>query len=121
LAVYNFTSSVSHDFGFSVTLPGDAGKYLNGTDVNFAPNPYAGPVIWPGDVDPTCTGTPDLPTAPPGKVCLYLASYTVDTRGLSGGAPTGEASRWSFEISWTDDHTNSDDVYVRIFWAYTAP
>jgi hypothetical protein len=72
------------------------------------------------DTDPGCTGTPANPTAPPGKVCIYvsIADNAFNVRGGSvlGGAG---ASPYGFQLKW--DSTLDGDTLVDATWAYTAP
>jgi hypothetical protein len=98
---------------FSVELPGVAPVPLTDATVNFAPPELIG--VTP-DTDATCTGTVANPTAPAGKVCIYIYGATGMLQ-LEGGAPTYLADR-AFEITWLLD---SDDVQLYATWAYTAP
>jgi hypothetical protein len=70
----------------------------------------------PGQADPTCTGSHDNPTAPPGKVCIY-------SRGASGsgGFEAGEITPYGFKLTMTSTGGNDDFVSFRALWAYTAP
>ena len=80
---------------FSVELPGVAPVPLTDANVNFAPPELVG--VTP-DTDATCTGTVDNPTAPAGKVCIYIYGATGMLQ-LEGGAPTYLADQ-AFEITW---------------------
>ncbi len=98
----------------AVSLPGPAPTALDDSDVNFA-NGTA-----PVDDDATCTGTPDAPTAPPGKACLYLlASGGLTTEVQGEGMPTSGGSRYGFVIRSDNDGGAGTGVYGT--WAYTAP
>jgi hypothetical protein len=99
--------------GFSVALPGIAPVPLTDANVNFAPPALIG--VTP-DTDAACTGTVENPTAPAGKVCIYIYG-AIGMLNLEGGAPTYLADH-GFEITWLLD---SDDVYLYATWAYTAP
>jgi hypothetical protein len=70
----------------------------------------------PGQVDATCTGNHEHPTAPPGKVCIY-------SRGASGSGSfeAGEITPYGFTITMTSTGGNNDFVSFRALWAYTAP
>jgi hypothetical protein len=122
-AYYQFTSQVPGFFQFGVNLPGRARNALSPEDVNFAPDSFAATT----DDDPSCTGNYILPTAPPGKVCLYLwptapLSSNVTSLIAGGDAPQSpEFSRSSFWIAWKTQESTSAAVYVYARWAYTAP
>src|SRR3954471_4295999 len=60
------TTAMTSDIRQVVQLPGMAPADLSNGTVNFA----AGGA----DADPACSGTATAPTAPAGKVCLYLSS-----------------------------------------------
>jgi hypothetical protein len=68
----------------------------------------------------TCTGTLDLPTAPAGKVCIYVAgaSNAVNVIGFSVRPGTG-TSKYGFKLGWGS--TAADDTFIDAVWAYTAP
>jgi hypothetical protein len=68
----------------------------------------------------TCTGTITAPTAPAGKVCIYVAGSgnAVELVGFSVLPGTG-ASRYGFKLGWVS--TTGDDTFVDAVWAYTAP
>jgi hypothetical protein len=104
------------DYRFSVPLPAKAPVALTDTEVNFSPTPLS--VI--GDGDPSCTGNPDAPMAPPGKVCLYLASNRKVTNVRGIGSPVGDGG---FRVGWSGLPTTvvNEDMYVGVVWAYTAP
>jgi hypothetical protein len=115
VAHWRFTSTVFSENEFAVNLPGRAGKNLTGSDVNFAADSASETV----DDDPACTGTYELPTAPPGKVCLYSKSRTSDTSGLQGN---GYGRSDAFSVRWVDTGgAAATTVYVEASWAYTAP
>ncbi len=91
---------------------------LDTLTVNFDPNSGA------ADADPTCVGTLEAPTAPPGQVCIYLsASGGFDVTSLSGdiASPTTRA----FFVGWAPSgpaapHPEYDE-FLFATWAYTAP
>jgi hypothetical protein len=103
------------DAGFFVQLPVRAPHLLTDDIVNFAPSSAA------FDADATCTGTATAPTAPAGKVCIYISeSANLDeAHGLGTFAPT---TNGAFEVRFRSDHTVvGEDMYIWIVWAYTAP
>ena len=109
----NSPTGVTSDYAQYVALPAPARAPLTDEQVNFAP---ANGVI-DGDVE--CTGTRTNPTAPPGKVCLYLGGHATDLR-IEGAALEGGGSSDAFEVRWLDDGTD-DDSFLWGTWAYTAP
>ena len=112
-AMWRYSTSVESLNTQTVQLPGDPGKTLQSADVNFkAWAPYT------LDGDAACTGTSTAPTAPPGKVCLYLAGVQTDTPQVQGFA----FGRYpAFAVQWEDSNTAGPQVSVQLTWAYTAP
>ena len=97
----------------AIMLPAIAPVALRPETVNFAGGSAA------GDADPACTGTYLAPTAPRGKVCIYV--------GLNGGfgmsSATGLQSALatkSFSVVFTPLGTGGD-LFLYMTWAYTAP
>lgn len=122
-AEWDLQASGAGDFAFSVTLPGRARSPLSGETVNFAPyQPAPSRVI---DPDPTCTGSFATPTAPAGKVCVYLGSHArvanlfADAPAVASDVIRTTAFRVFF-VSPAGTAVN-DDVFLRVTWAYTAP
>jgi hypothetical protein len=115
------------DFGGYASLP-FAGKDTLGDDDILVDNSY-----WStggGQVKPAldasesgspaaCTGNINVPTAPPGKVCIYIAGgdNATDVKGVSVIPGTGE-SRFGFKIVWVAP--NQDDTFIDAVWAYHA-
>jgi hypothetical protein len=101
------------DYWISVDFWGVAPAPLGITNVNFAPDGYAATT----DDDPTCTGSVANPTAPAGKVCLYLDGVTGIT-SMSGvsAIPLGDRG---FAVGWIAAGTG--DMFWYASWAYTAP
>jgi hypothetical protein len=109
----NVAGGMTHDIREVVQLPGPAPSDLSDETVNFA--------VGDGAVDPdaTCSGTPVAPTAPAGKVCLYVtfpvgAGTTFDGQAI----PLLAGSRTGFVV-----HAASLTTETGVFgtWAYTAP
>jgi hypothetical protein len=71
------------------------------------------------DTNAGCTGSATAPTAPAGKVCVYVAAgeNAAGIRGLGVGA-TGSA--YGFKLSW-DTQASGSRSYVDATYAYTAP
>jgi hypothetical protein len=111
--VTTLTAPPTNDVREVVQLPGLAPADLSDTTVNFAN------AVGPVDVDPACTGTPNAPTAPAGKVCLYLsATQNADTTVEGTAIPSLLGSRAGFVV-----HAAALNSATGVFgtWAYTAP
>lgn len=97
-------------------LPGIPPQRLLWSTVNFAPFPWVPGLV--ADPDTGCTGTATAPTAPPGRVCVYL-----------DGAPTGvsaveaypEGPRGIAVWYWPSDVMAGRQIHLHTVWAYTAP
>lgn len=95
-----------------VSLPGLATTDLSSATVNF------GNAVAVRDADPQCTGTALAPTAPPGRVCLYLsASVGLNTTVTGEAIPLLSGSRSGFVVQ-----AEQADAATGVFgaWAYTA-
>jgi hypothetical protein len=97
-----------------VALPGLAPADLTDATVNFAP------VTGAVDADAACTGTAAAPTAPAGKVCLYLsASEGTASPTFEGQAIPGlQGSRAGFVVHAADLSSAAGAFGT---WANTAP
>jgi collagen triple helix repeat protein len=82
------------------------------SEVNFAPDSSS---VTTSD-DPSCTGTVSEPTAPSGKVCLYVTSIGSGVSSLTGFAELG---RYGFFVYGVESSTSNNAA--RGTWAYTAP
>jgi hypothetical protein len=116
--------ALSRDFGVDVTLPIPAANGLGDDDVyvNVAGWQNEGGQTAPTTIDtsPGCTGTPANPTAPPGKVCIYVS--VADNAFNLGGCSVlfgAGASPYGFKLIW--DSQLEGDTLVDATWAYTAP
>ncbi len=106
-------TAVASDLRQVVQLPGPASADLSDATVNFA---NAGTA----DADPSCTGTAAAPTAPAGKVCLYLSSSPGAGTAVDGQAIPGLAgSRSGFVVHATNAALGETGAFGT--WAYTAP
>jgi hypothetical protein len=107
------SNAVNGKVYLAINFPFPAPVALTDGNVNFAPNAAA------TDDDPACTGDDDSPSAPPGKVCIYIGGGVVSADGFSGGSLFGgpELNRNGFFI------VSQDAATPRGFgsWAYTAP
>jgi hypothetical protein len=88
-------------------------------DGNIAFSAESGPVAI--DTDAACTGSTDAPTAPRGKICVYLLSSN-NVSGLVAGAwlETGPSTQGAWYIQWLDTAADAT-TELRGIWAYTAP
>lgn len=106
------TTTMTSDIRQVVQLPGTAPADLSNGTVNFA----AGGA----DADPSCSGTATAPTAPAGKVCLYLSSAAGTGTAVDGQAIPGLAgSRSGFVVHATNATLGETGAFGT--WAYTAP
>jgi hypothetical protein len=70
-----------------------------------------------------CTGTVAHPTAPAGKVCIYIAGgdNAADVAGYSVVPGTG-GSPYGFKLHWVSTGPGSaQNTFIDAVWAYTAP
>jgi hypothetical protein len=67
-----------------------------------------------------CTGSAQNPTAPAGKVCIYIAggNNASAVKGVSVMPGTG-TSRYGFKLVWSTTH--DEDTFIDAVWAYKAP
>jgi hypothetical protein len=113
------------DWGVILSLPAKARAALSDDDV------FVNVAGWTsgdvGQVQPTttdtdagCDGSPANPTAPAGKVCIYVAGgdNAEDVQGYSVLPGTG-ASPYGFKLKWTN--TATGDTFIDAVWAYQAP
>jgi hypothetical protein len=120
-----FDASAS-DFGVDVTLPVPAANDLGDDEVSVNVDGWqdGGGQTAPTttDTDPGCTGTPALPVAPPGKVCIYVsgADRAFNLTGYSVLFGTGE-SPFGFKLKWDVSGSGPGDTFVDATWAYRAP
>lgn len=123
---HNTTASGTSDWGVDVSLPRRARNTLGDADVEVDVQGWANgggqsaPTSGDGG-NATCTGTPVNPTAPPGKVCIYVAGAdnAANVVGYSVLPGTGQ-SPYGFKLKW-DIPNGEGDTFVDAVWAYTAP
>jgi len=108
---WGVSSDATNSYNFAtVGLVVPAASPLVYTNINFAAGtPFA------SDGDATCTGTPSNPTAPPGKVCLYL-TYSIGVNEVSGWQIGSAAYPYGFSVRVGT--TGAGDG--RGTWAYTG-
>ena len=116
----NVTTNNSYLISSSFPVKAPAG--LSDTQVNAAPNAAA------GDPDATCTGSSDNPSAPAGKVCIYISrannaqvtGFRLTNPGVAGTSP-GDAYGFIVRILDTGTVGNTATTNSEGTWAYTAP
>jgi hypothetical protein len=103
-----------------VSLPMQAREELSDADV------FIDVDSWEGadgseteDESPLCTGSSAVPTAPPGKVCIYVAGGD-NAIHISGWSilPDDGKSRYGFKLGW--EAPAAGDTYIDAVWAYKA-
>jgi len=105
-------STSGADWGVDASFQRPASNLIHDTDVK---------VVGAGSGDSTdftgCTGTAANPTAPKGKVCVYLigSGAAANIRGVTPVPGTG-GSRFGFKLIW--DATGNGDTFVDAVWAY---
>jgi hypothetical protein len=114
---------VGADFGVDVSLPKAAGNQLGDNDVYIALRwKNGGGQTKPTTLDTSsrCTGTLNLPTAPRGKVCIYIAGgdNAANVSGYSVRPGTAQ-SRYGFKLKW--DASHNGDTFIDAVWAYRYP
>jgi hypothetical protein len=104
-------TGTAQDYWYSVDFPALAP--IPPVEANFATDANAATI----DDDALCTGTAVAPTAPAGRVCVYLSS-NFNATGLNAQV-TGVAPRRGFLVNWGS--STASDMGVWIAWAYMAP
>ncbi len=107
------STAYANDVQQVVQLPGPASADLGSGNVNFAPGPNA------ADADSACAGSATAPSAPAGKVCLYLTSVAGSDTAVDGEEIPGLAgSRLGFVVHAVSATTSVSGLFGT--WAYTA-
>lgn len=101
---------------YGVKFPAKAPIPLVSQKVNF--EMAATPAL---DRDPNCTGTVGAPTAPAGKVCIYI-DFSKNMVNLVGNFQARMPDQ-GFTITWdtTGAAALGEDQYLWFTWAYRAP
>jgi hypothetical protein len=99
-----------------------APKALTDADINFDDTGISAAAAANSQESSGCTGGIGIPTAPPGKVCIYLFLGSVDSNSaiavpLGSGTGFNQADDKGFFIDGIGDGTAS----LGGSWAYTAP
>jgi hypothetical protein len=107
-------AATGNDLQQVVSLPGSAPSDLTNETINFAPSGIA------TDSDAGCAGNAAAPTAPAGKVCLYLTSAPGLGTTVEGLAIPGYlGSRVGFVVHATTAGGATTGAFGT--WAYTSP
>jgi hypothetical protein len=101
------------DHFINVQFPGKAAAGLTNATINFATD--ALPIT--GDDDSACLGSVAVPTAPAGKVCIYLLDW--DAIYALEGRANNVNTRDGFTVRFLADGDPGDDMFVNFSWAYT--
>ncbi|MCU1391665.1 MAG: hypothetical protein JWM34_93 [Ilumatobacteraceae bacterium] len=109
---YDVISAGTRDF--IVHLPAKAGVSLTDDTVNFANSMT---VITPEN-DILCTGTYQAPTAPAGRVCLYIGVNQAKDVVNAFAVPVAALNDSAFDVGIA---SGPGENYVTMTWAYTAP
>jgi hypothetical protein len=97
----------------SISLPAKATAALSTAQINFSSDGLAATT----DDDPACTGTAAVPTAPAGKLCMYLYQQS-GSSGLNGFSAQNLGNQ-AFYIVW--NVSSAGAAQMAFTWAYTAP
>jgi len=99
------------------TFPTPTQNTLSDGDINFAAGGNSGLVG--SDDDPTCTGTSGSPTAPPGKVCIYVAASDLLASNNTARGDAVVSSRRGFQVRGPSNAVGDTEAHGT--WAFTAP
>jgi hypothetical protein len=112
------------DWGIDQQFRQPAGNRIHDNDVYIVVSTWtdAGGQLQPTTTDGPgpCTGTAGSPTAPRGKVCIYVlgSDNAVNLSGYAIAVGTG-GSKYGFKLKW--DASGNGDTYVDAVWAYRYP
>lgn len=119
-----YTSAGNQHLEIDQQLPMPAAAALGDGDVYVSLSGFtpATGVVAPTTTDTNagCTGTAQNPTAPAGKVCVYVVGgeNAANVQGLGLGA---NGTPYGFKIAWDSQTTTGGRSYVDAVYAYTAP
>jgi len=111
----------TYSYGPRITFPVPAPVGLTDAQVSF---PTGTTNAGAADQDAACTGTPDVPTAPAGKVCIYVDTQSASVsllRALQLDGENTEQSKLGFAVQFTATGAANASTNARGTWAYTAP
>jgi len=105
--------TVGADWGVDASFQRQANNFIKDTDVK---------VVGPGSGDSGdfsgCGGNYQNPSAPRGKVCVYIigSGNATNIRGVTPVPGTTSGSRFGFKLIW--DAQGNGDTFVDATWAY---
>lgn len=119
------SESANADWGVTASLYGIPPQALNNNQVIVA-NTSAistqceGTCLHPDErpYAAQCTGSPEAPSAPPGRLCIYPAAAT-NARSIRALAVPSNNGLHGLHLRWISQNTGQTSV--RGAWAYTAP
>jgi hypothetical protein len=95
---------------------------LTDADINFDDTGISATVAAPGEESAGCTGGIGIPTAPPGKVCIYLFEERVsDDLANADQLGSGTAFNQADDKGFVVDAQGPAPARLSGTWAYTAP
>ena len=109
---YRVANQITNTHELVESFPVPAPTALTSTDVNFG----SAPGTFAQDLDPACTGSLEQPTAPAGKVCIYLSPGSTQIVQLNGEAAPGGVYGFRIDLFNTGGVVGASGT-----WAYTAP
>lgn len=123
IAAIGAPGTQQNSYLLAYSFPLRAPQNLTDADVQFG----AGTAAPVGDADAACTGDVANPTAPAGKVCIYVEEGTRSNATLTGfklraaAGTTTAADSYGFEVRIVDGGTVGATMRAEGTWAYTAP
>jgi hypothetical protein len=113
------TSAGPGNHTINIAFPFKARSLLADTDVNFSTYVLFDSNL-ASDKTASCTGTYYDPTAPAGKVCIYM-TQNLGISLMAGMSPYFAAQDTGFRIDYLVNVGLGEDVFSAMSWAYTAP
>jgi hypothetical protein len=119
---HGISSVGGDDWGALASLNRQAATRINDADVAVVDDEAPAGVTSEDESDHACTGTFQVPTAPPDKVCIYISNgdNAVDVHGVSIVPGSTGGSRYGFKMVWSTP-TDDADTFVEASWAYRLP
>lgn len=115
-------SAGGDDWGALASLTRRAATPISDGDVAVVDDQAPPGVVSTDETDVACTGTYQVPTAPPDKVCIYISNgdNAVDVHGVSIVPGSTGGSRYGFKMVWSTPTVDAD-TFVEASWAYRLP
>jgi hypothetical protein len=115
ISAWTVTSLAGMNHRQTISLPFTLSPGFQSTDIIFGANAVALPTV----VDASCSGTPDNPVAPAGKLCMYISGPTAGTSEVFGSVINSTNSLRDLVVEW--DQANLGATSLTITWVYVAP